>query len=222
MAVRGISRGSGITKRVVPALSGDMRAADMGQTLLYTAGGGSFEGWIREPEAMARTILQGAGHDPDRPGSVAAEDDTPVDYSARILRLIQIVRGAIKRGNAEEAARFSLQIGWLACEHDFKVDWEKPAWRAFIEGPKRDRSDALGRLIDKALGGRKGRKASFAEVLGHLRAEQGNGIVQEIDEDEEKIYWRWQGRERTTTFKSLRNRLAKRRKKVCPLFDKAG
>jgi len=92
MAVRGISRGSGITKRVVPALSGDMRAADMGQTLLYTAGGGSFEGWIREPEAMARTILQGAGHDPDRPGSVAAEDDTPVDYSARILRLIQTVR----------------------------------------------------------------------------------------------------------------------------------
>jgi len=216
MAVGTNLRGTGIIQELVPALSGDMSAADFRDTLKYAAAGGSFEGWTRDVEARARKILADAGHDPQRPGFMPTPvaDGSPVAVAHEILRWIRIARAAIAKQDAQTAAHAGVQIGWLVREHDLKVDWEKPALRgqAFIEGPRAERRDALARLIDDAF--RKlGHDAIFKAILDHLRTK--TAVVHEVDDQEGAIYWKTRdGRERETSFKSLRNRIAERRKRV--------
>jgi hypothetical protein len=77
----------------------------------------------------------------------------------------------------------------------------------FAEGPKKPRRDALAALIDDALA-KLGADAAPKAMLDFLR---DTGSV-EVDQDG-AIYWRDKaGRDRTTTFKSLCNRLPARRK----------
>ncbi len=126
MAVGTNLRGTGIMQELVPALSGDMSAADFRDTLKYAAAGGSFEGWIRDVEARARKILADAGHDPQRPGFMPTpvEDGSPLAAAHEILRWIRIARFAIAKPDAQAAL-----IGWLVGGHDLRVDLEKPALR---------------------------------------------------------------------------------------------
>jgi len=74
-------------------------------------------------------------------------------------------------------------------------------------GERGGRRDLLTRAIDEALE-QLGREATPNAVLDHIRAARG------IDIDSDKaIFWRnAKGREKTTTFKSFQNRIAKRRK----------
>jgi hypothetical protein len=212
MAVRFVRRGRGITERGVPVLARDMTAADVRDTLRFAAEAGSFEGWMREPEAFARAVLEAAGHDPDKPGKVSAEDDTSEDYAARIWQWLQRARRAIACGNASEAALAGVQIGVLVCEHDMKAEHEPSALRgkSFIDGPKRPRRDKLAELIDGAFR-ELGRDATADGMLNHIR--DAKAVVQEVEEDR-TIHWRAaDGRELKTSFKAFQNRVAAQRKK---------
>ena len=121
MSVRFQRRGRGITERHVPVLTPN--PVDMRDTLKHAADAALFEGWVREVEERARAVLVVAGHDPDRPGTVSAEEDTSPQYAGRILRLLQITRGAIRRGSrGRGCSLFAVRLGYLVREHDLRPD----------------------------------------------------------------------------------------------------
>jgi len=90
MAVGTIRRGKGMSERIEPALSGDMLLEDIRDTLLYTASGGSFEEWIKEPEAKAQSVLKKAGHDPDQ---LARDPKRLAPHRTKLIKLIDQVEG---------------------------------------------------------------------------------------------------------------------------------
>jgi hypothetical protein len=57
------------------------------------------------------------------------ETDGPADFAKRILRHHQIVQAAIKRGDADAAARFAYEVGVLAAQAIMKQVWERHALR---------------------------------------------------------------------------------------------
>jgi len=117
MAVQRRVVGSGITKREVLVFAGS--PADVRDTLQAASASATFEAQITEADATASKILAAAGPD--------IASDTPAAYAQQIRRLIQIVRGAIGRNDAAEAARYALNLGALIREADLKFEWEKHA-----------------------------------------------------------------------------------------------
>ncbi len=136
------------------------------------------------------------------------------DRADRILRRIKIWRSAVAEGNIFEMIWQAILIERETNEHDFAID-HGPAilrGRAFENGPKGKRDDALSMLIKEALAAL-GTSASAKKVLDFLKANAT--VVQEIDDDDLTIYWQTRsGRARKTTFKSFQNRLAKLKKKA--------
>ena len=115
--------GSGITKREVISYSGeDMAAAFEAFARQWNAarfeGGGSFGAVVLNAERVCRSILATvAGRPPFEP-------DSPEGYARRILRLIEITKEEIARGDADEAARTAVDIGRLCTEAHIKGVWE--------------------------------------------------------------------------------------------------
>jgi len=85
--------------------------------------------------------------------------------------------------------------------------------RKFIEGPKRPRLDALGRLILDTmtdLEGEMRRRPKAKEIWESLPI---GDVVQER-EGYDTVWWQSKGREKKTTFRSFENRVTKIRKKL--------
>lgn len=86
--------------------------------------------------------------------------------------------------------------------------------KAFTEGPKGPRKDALRRLAEttiEALRKKLGRNPTGPEIIAGLDGLDEDGTIQEIKG--EKIYWMTdRGQERITSFKAFFNRLPKIRK----------
>jgi hypothetical protein len=188
MAAKGDWRGKGMTRKFVPFLPPG-NPQDIKDTARFVERSRTFEARIADVEAVAREILQFAKF--DKKGALILtedEEDSPAHFAERILRLIIAVRAAIKRGDADEAAFFSVTLGGLITEHDMKVDYEK-TWAKgvkFDEGPKQPRLDLLARLIDAALV-ELGRDAKTTKVLGHIK---GESAIQDVDPDDSTISWR--------------------------------
>lgn len=62
-----------------------------------------------------------AKHDPDSLASRAC------DYATQVLRRISFVRKAIADNNAQEAARFSVEVDQLSERIQAAIEWEHPA-----------------------------------------------------------------------------------------------
>jgi hypothetical protein len=126
VAVKGARRGTGITAKVVPALvAGD--AEDTRGALHDPVRDRTFEKRIANFEAVAKEILKTAKFDKGALILTEDEEDTPAHFAERILRLISVVRAAIKRGDADEATFFAVTLGGLITESDLKVEHEA-AW----------------------------------------------------------------------------------------------
>jgi hypothetical protein len=191
-----------------------MNRTDIRDTLEHAASGASFEGWIREPEQIARKLLAADGHDPDRPGwmPTLVPEGSSLAAAHEILRQIRIARSSIRKGNADAATHAGLQIGWLIAQYDLKADWEAAALRGrrFIEGPKAKRMDPLARLIESALQ-ELGPSATAREIFAHVQIK--TDVAQEPD-DNGTIYWMSRGREKKTSYKAFSNRVATLRKRI--------
>ncbi len=200
----------GITKSFTPCLSSDMCAADVRDTLQYAARGGH-ERSISDIEQRARRPLLNAGYDPNRLGDVEfASENGELGDAYLILRRIGIFRSANANGDHEEAIYQAVAIEALASKHDFFVDYGSfiKRGRAFIEGPKQKRQDALARAIGKALA-KLGPEATAEKVLNWLR---NNNF--EIDEDRTVCWTSGRGKEKSTSFKSLEKRLVLLRRRA--------
>jgi hypothetical protein len=115
--------GTGITKRKVTSYSGeDMVAAFDAFANRWNAarseGGGSFGARVLKAERACQKVLELVG---------PFEPDSAEDYARRILRVIEITRGQIARGDADEAARMAVDIGCLCTESYMKGVWETHA-----------------------------------------------------------------------------------------------
>jgi hypothetical protein len=121
-------RGSGMTQRFEEylPLNNSTSATSVKQTLERAAEHATFEGWIREPEMVARDILSRAKRD-ESGALILIEDDTPQHYAERILALTNKVRGMIEHGVAADAAYLALKLGYLICQADMKFEHE-PTW----------------------------------------------------------------------------------------------
>jgi hypothetical protein len=96
---------------------------DIKDTARFVERSRTFEARIADVEAVAREILQPY----DKNERFIAEEDSPPDFAQRILKLIKVVRAAIKRGDADEATFFAVTLGGLITESDLKVEHEA-AW----------------------------------------------------------------------------------------------
>ena len=114
MTIRRARRGTGITARDVLVLNGS--ASDIRDTLRYADSRASFEGWIKEVEESARAILAATSDQ---------SDDSPAHYAQRIVRHIGIVRAALAKGDAGEAAYYAVMLGHLVCEAYMKLMYER-------------------------------------------------------------------------------------------------
>ena len=120
--------GTGITKREVTSYSGEDMAAAFDAfarqwNATLSAGGGSFGARVLDAERACRRIIQTVAGPPP----FAA--DSAEDYARRILRLIDLTKGQIARGDANEAARMAVDIGRLCTEACMKGVWETYALR---------------------------------------------------------------------------------------------
>ena len=122
MTVRRSAAGSGITRRAALWLMGD--ATDMGDTLRHASSSANFESWICEPETEARAILE-------KSAPTAPENDEPADFAQRIVRIIQLARGAIDRGDAAGAAHFAVMLGHTVASAEMKAAFERDAARGW-------------------------------------------------------------------------------------------
>jgi hypothetical protein len=127
MAKKHKAIGTGITARALTEYSGE----DIGPfskdffsrwNAACAEGGGRFGAVVRETERVCRRILAGAG------GGLF-EADTVEDYAARILKHIDVTKAAIKRGDADGAARLGVVVGCLLTEAWMKEEWEAHALR---------------------------------------------------------------------------------------------
>jgi hypothetical protein len=196
---------AGIEKRVCACLSGEMCVADVRETLQYVAED-KLGRWISDTERRARQILLDGGHNPDRPGDLAAPVSETRLYDAHlILRYVGILRTAMAEHNQDDAIWYAIQIEMIANRHDFFVDYGSASQRgqAFIEGPKKYRTDALTRAITQAFAAL-GQNASAARIFKFLKENN------DFETDEGTIFWTSDnGREKQTSFKSLQNRITR-------------
>ncbi len=113
-----------------------------------------FERVIENDERWAKAVIEGKGE--TLPGVE--------DLARQMLRYITIARADIRNGNAADAARWALKIGYLSAQVDIKLEWEKPA----LSGKRLSETNA-----DK---GRRGAKARWE---GEARDELA-GIVTKL------------------------------------------
>ncbi|MFZ5654095.1 MAG: hypothetical protein ACOY42_06820 [Pseudomonadota bacterium] len=129
-----------------------------------------------------------------------ADDD---GYPTVIAELLTEQIGMLRRVDEIAQERGSLeQYLWPLAQHGM----------AFRDGPKGQRLDALGELIMDALGSL-GRKASARAVLDFLK-KNGDGVIDDIDGDGDIFWRRPNGKEETTSFATLNNRISAYRKKL--------
>ena len=127
MAKRKVTVGTGITAREETCYSGEDMKPAMDAFLrrwseAQSEGGGQFGARVLDWERACRRVLAGVG-----PGPFLA--DSTEAYAKRILRLIDLTRAGIARGDADEAARMAVDIGRLCTEAYMKGKWEKHAMR---------------------------------------------------------------------------------------------
>ncbi len=140
MAIRRAPRGTGITKRDVLTITSDSTPQDILDTLQAAAEVDSFEGQIRGVEDAADNFLKDAKYDAfniisDADPHVRSrlqltavnEVDSHIHFALQIKTAIIRVRGAIKRGDADQAARYAINLGELITAHDMKVEHEPEA-----------------------------------------------------------------------------------------------
>lgn len=200
-----------------------LSADNIVETIKHAEEQSTFEGWIAEPETVARRILQDVGADPDVPSTYPdpppdqpEKHNTPEHYAGRIMRHIGITRLEIRSGNAERAAYWGIQLGVLVHEADMRFEWELVAERGlkFIEGPRGHRADALARAIISALGAldKPSVKASTNELLKYIA---NDPAIESVGWADKVVRWiRRDGTIDETSFKSFRNRVSLRRKKI--------
>jgi len=124
-------------------------------------------------------------------------------YPAVIADLLAEQIGMLRRVDEITRERGSLeQYLWPLAQHGM----------AFRDGPKGQRLDALGGLIMDALRSL-GPKASARAVLDFLR-KNGDGVIDDIDGDGDIFWRRPNGKEETTSFATLNNRISAYRKKL--------
>jgi hypothetical protein len=86
-------------------------------------------------------------HETDNPADFAErithETDSPADFAERILRHHKIAQAAIKRGDADAAARFAYEVGLLAAQAIMKYVWERHA----LHGKKKSESLQYASLL---------------------------------------------------------------------------
>ena len=222
--------GTGITQRHVTQVGAPFGPEEVAKVGEFFRQQSTFEGRVGGPiECWSRSVLEQAGL--AQPGTdlldlanlaVGRErPDSREGYAVRLLQNLRILRAVISRGEASEAARFGTEVGALCHEAQMKFKHEKPALRglSFIEGPRRDRRDALRKVMEEAfeaLLGQLGRPPTAKEMLNHLPTGWGQ-IIQEIVWDdfyESVIHWHSRGQDKETTFKSFQNRLTTIRKKI--------
>jgi len=160
--MRRTKTGSGITERTI--VTYDLRSDDDRKALLdhMERGLRSFPDRVRDLEAMAADTLR-SNNLPTREGRyikvgdhwiessglrprashlralVEAEgyaDDSMVGYAARAICLIRYLNGAIRRGDAEQAALWGFDLGGLIQERFIKLVWEKRALHGHAMRPE--------------------------------------------------------------------------------------
>lgn len=127
--------GTGITMREVVTYDGeDMQPAMVEFFSQWEAkrkkGGGDYGAACLHIIERCHRIIANSGrpYETDGPADFD-ETDSPVDFAKRILRHHQIAQAAIKRGDADAAARFALDVGLLAAQAIIKQVWEPHALR---------------------------------------------------------------------------------------------
>jgi hypothetical protein len=120
------------------------------ETMRHLARIQKFEGSVAVAQKWAREILLNAGHDGDGLSvkqlmqiEHTVEEDSDVDFAARIIKLILLTRGAIVEGDAEQAALLGVRLGQEIALHDLKQEQE-PTWesgRKTREGAKKGARD---------------------------------------------------------------------------------
>jgi hypothetical protein len=129
MPVKKVLVGDGITARErvrVTAPHGKAETEAIKKGITQASKAGSFDGMVSGVEAWALSVLLDAGMPTD--GSAhTGQGDTPERYANEIVNRLGFVRAVIERGEAERAARFSLQLGVLIEQARLKFEWEKPA-----------------------------------------------------------------------------------------------
>ncbi|MEP0323029.1 MAG: hypothetical protein ABJP67_14510 [Nitratireductor sp.] len=127
MARKPMTVGRGITEREVTVATGvdrkpALRSAFEDWAHLRANAGGTFAAVTAPMMSEVREVLSGAGAAPH-------DQDSPEDYAARIRNLQSAAAAEIQRGNADDAARFAFQAGYLYCEATMKERWEPEALR---------------------------------------------------------------------------------------------
>jgi hypothetical protein len=120
--------GTGITKREIVVCDGeDMQAAWIESFSKWEVdrkkGGGDYGAACFHIIEQCHQIIANFGAGPHD------ETDSPADFAERIIRNHQIAQAAIKRGDADAAARFAYEVGVLATQAKMKRDWEAHALR---------------------------------------------------------------------------------------------
>jgi hypothetical protein len=132
MAEKYRTRGKGMTAR-----PDYVRSDSPLETMRHLARIQKFEGSVAVAEEWAREILLNAGHGGDglsvkqliQTEHTAEEEDSDVDFAARIIKLILLTRVAIAEGDAEQAGSLGVRLGQEIALHDLKQEQE-PTWES--------------------------------------------------------------------------------------------
>ena len=119
MARQGKTIGTGITKREIVVCDGeDMQTAWVESFSQWEAkrkkGGGDYGAASLHIIERCHRILADSGTGPH-------ETDSAADFAQRIIRSHTIAQAAIKRDDADAAARFALDVGALAAQAKIKL-----------------------------------------------------------------------------------------------------
>ena len=124
MAVQRILRGNGITQRAQLALAGPY--PDWRDALRAAHAASDFNAFLEEIESEAQSIIDAAELTAKGDGpAVDVPDDSPEDYALRVLRYVELIRGAKRRGKSADLE--ILQLGRLDNEIKMKQAFERPA-----------------------------------------------------------------------------------------------
>jgi len=146
MPIKHKKTGTGITEREVTEVTapfGEKEIAEVGKLFSREF---TFEGlYGKRAEVWAREVLVDADLDPgenlehfhtvDYLQRLTSERvySTEVDYAARVLQALKLVRTLMEHGDVEDVARFAVELGLLLQEMAMKFKWEGYA----LSGQKR-------------------------------------------------------------------------------------
>lgn len=144
MPSRTKTRGSGITEKKVTVYEMPLTDEEMEQLKVdmkeWSSREYSFEGlYGKRAEAWAREILEAADLDPGKQMerfhtleylqrlTRERKDSIEIDYAARLLDALRLVRACVERGDIEDVARLAVEFGLLLQEMAMKFKWERDA-----------------------------------------------------------------------------------------------